>query len=133
MIKDKISIEGLFLVITILSGFSTFCPRPAAAAPFCIEAKGVPPQCWYYDARECKTEAVKEHARCSINPKETMASGAGGSYCIVDSDKRPVCTFQSWESCEDVAAKKNGAVCFQNSKEQNNDPYRYDRMQLQPK
>jgi hypothetical protein len=114
-------------------GFTVFLSRPAAAAPFCIEAKGVPAECWYYDVRECKTAAAKEHARCSVNPKEITVSGTGGSYCIVDSGKRPTCSFQNWGSCEDAAAKQSGSICFENSKKQSDDPFRYDRMPLQPK
>ena len=133
MSKRKISTARLFLTIAMLAGFSIFIPRLAVAAPFCIEAQGVPLQCWYYEVKECQKAAGKQHARCSANIREIKVSGIGGSFCIVDSGNRPVCAFQNRESCEAVTATRSGSICFQNSTKQSRDPYRYDRMPLQQK
>ena len=127
------NILRLPLTVVMLFGALIYLPGSVAAAPFCIESRGVPSQCWYYDVRECKTEAGKEHARCSVNLKEIMVSEAGGSYCIVDSAKRPECAYQSWESCEEVATRRIGSICFLNSMKQSSDPYRDDRMPIQLK
>ncbi|MGZ9097472.1 MAG: hypothetical protein ACXW30_04165 [Micavibrio sp.] len=89
-------------------------PSAGYAAPFCIEAEGLSPECWYYDVRSCRQEAEKNGHLCTANLQEITLSDQGASFCIVDSSMVPDCTFQNSENCHQEAAKRN-AVCFQSS------------------
>ena len=89
-------------------------PSAVFGAPFCVEAQGLPPECWYYDVRTCRQEAEKKSSLCTANLQEITLSGQGAPFCIIDSSMVPDCTFQHSENCNEEAAKRN-AVCFQSS------------------
>lgn len=102
-------------------------PSGASGAPFCVEAEGVPSECWYYDARLCKEEAFKRSGRCSANLQEISLPKEGQPVCILGSGLVPICSYRSMDDCNNQAANRN-AVCFQKADSDDMpDPYRFDR------
>ncbi len=89
-------------------------PSAAPGAPFCIEAEGLSPECWYYDVRSCMQEAKKRDSLCTANSQEVALPDRSTPFCVIDSSMIPDCTFQYSEDCYQEAASRN-AVCFQNS------------------
>jgi hypothetical protein len=120
------------LAAALLSGCCFLSPKVSVAAPFCVESVGLTPECWYYDVNQCKKEAGKIHARCSANLREITVSAKGVAFCVVDSTKRPECAFQNRESCEDAAARRSGAICFETSAPPDKDSPLYGRLPAQP-
>jgi hypothetical protein len=110
--------------------FCLFASGSASGAPFCVEAQGLPSECWYYDIRLCKQEAAKRDAHCTANNQEISAGRQGAAYCIVDTGMVPVCSFEIAEACHMAAANQN-AVCFKNSGSADFDPYRLSRPAFQ--
>lgn len=98
--------------------FTYFClwlvPSTVSGAPFCVEAEGLSPECWYYDVRSCREEAAKKDSLCTANLQEITLSDQGAPFCIIDSSMVPVCAFQHNESCQQEAEMHN-AICFQSS------------------
>ena len=87
---------------------------PAHAAPFCVEADGMPAECWYHDIGLCKQEADRKRGYCTVNREEIAVPGGDGAFCMVDSTLVPLCAFQHGESCYESAARSD-AVCFENT------------------
>lgn len=119
----------MFKYFLIFAAFCCLCfaSTTASSAPFCVEAEGLSPECWYHDVRSCRQEAQKRNGHCSVNVDEVVVLDQGAPFCIVDSGMMPVCAFQGGESCHEEAAKRN-AVCFQNTSiEESYDPYRLER------
>jgi hypothetical protein len=86
-------------------------PAPVAlAAPFCVETQVVPPQCIYFDAKECRQEATHEGGACVANPQETALTPSVGTYCIVTSGQASACDFQDAGDCAREAVHQGG-VC----------------------
>ncbi len=107
-------------------------PSGVSAAPFCVEAQGLPAECWYYDARSCRQEAIRRNGRCSANLEEVTLPDQGAPFCIVDSGLVPVCSYQNGEDCNAMASARN-AVCFENvgSGTGRQDPYMFERSPYQ--
>ena len=89
-------------------------PSVISGAPFCVEAQGGAPECWYYDVRSCRQEAEKKSSLCTANLQEIAQSDQSAPFCIIDSSLVTDCTFQHSENCHQEAERRN-AICFQSS------------------
>ena len=58
---------------------------PALAAPFCIESQALPPQCNYFDAAQCQSDAARQGGVCSANPQQLTLQPGIGQFCLVNS------------------------------------------------
>jgi hypothetical protein len=85
---------------------------PANAAPFCIQNQMLPPQCMYYDARQCAQEAQRQNAQCAPNLKEIRLSRGTGEYCVITGAGASVCAYPDFQTCSTAAAQMQGA-CVQ--------------------
>ena len=83
----------------------------AAAAPFCVQTRAVPPQCIYVDAGSCNKRAAQLGGECVPNRNELRVSGGIGHYCVVSSNRVPLCIYPDRENC-DTEAKHQGGVCM---------------------
>jgi hypothetical protein len=98
----------------------------AEAAPFCVTVQGISPQCSYYDARECNTQAGLQKGVCTLNPGEPVMFVGTQTYCVVDSSRTALCEYADRGSCNDNASR-SGAVCIAYSpKAIQPDPYGLD-------
>jgi hypothetical protein len=95
-------------VMTIAAGWLS----PAHAAPFCIQNQLLPPQCMFYDAKQCADEAQRQNAQCSPNPAEIRLSRGTGEYCVVTSSGASVCAYADYQTCTTAATQQHGA-CVQ--------------------
>jgi hypothetical protein len=88
--------------------------QPASAAPFCIQNQVLPPQCMFYDVRQCQREAQHQNAECSANPAELKVSQNQSEYCVVTSSLISVCAYVDRQSCA-VAAERQHGTCIQSN------------------
>ena len=82
----------------------------AMAAPFCLTGQVLPPQCIYYDARQCERDAQRQGEVCSANPAEVTLSQGAGLYCVVTSGRVSVCAYTDRGTCAREATQQNG-IC----------------------
>jgi len=101
---------GRGLSTAALLALASLLSPAALAAPFCLETQTVPPQCIYFDARDCSLEANHQHGACVINPQEIGLEPGGGAYCVVVSGGAFSCTYQDPTSCSREALHQGG-VC----------------------
>ena len=85
--------------------------KPASAAPFCVQATGVPAQCLFHDVAACRKQAQRMNAVCGLNPKELMPPKAGQRFCQVDNGPLIQCMFADRRSC-DAATARSGGICI---------------------
>jgi hypothetical protein len=83
---------------------------PALAAPFCIENQALPPECNYYDASQCQTDAARQGGTCSANPQQLTLQPGIGQYCVTNSYGVSSCVYPDRGSCTAEAAREN-ATC----------------------
>ena len=93
--------------IPILLGL--LIPAGGHAAPFCIGTEAVPPQCIYYDANDCRKQAVRQGGTCSANAAELHVTTNLGQYCMVTSQRVSLCIYLDRGTCEADAARQHGA------------------------
>lgn len=86
-----------------------FAPS-AMAAPFCLTGQLLPPQCIYYDARQCERDAQRQGEACSANPAEVTLSRGAGLYCVVTSSRVSLCAYTDRATCAREATQQNG-IC----------------------
>ena len=84
-------------------------PVAAQAAPFCLQSQSLSPQCIYYDAGSCQTEANRQGGVCSTNPSEVHLTGNVGQYCMVTSQMVSLCIYSDRGTCAADAARQHGA------------------------
>lgn len=82
---------------------------PALAAPFCIQSQALPPQCNYYDAAECQSDAARQGGVCEANPQQLTLQPGVGQYCLVTSDGVSLCIYPDRGSCQADALRQHGA------------------------
>ena len=113
----------VFLGMALIAG----CYSPVLeAAPFCAEAQGLPKECNYYDATECRKRAAQLNGVCTANPAELQLQPGTGKYCLVDSSRISMCRYADRTTCENDAARQ-GAVCIEfPSRDVQPNPYRLD-------
>jgi hypothetical protein len=98
-------------------GFSRFCglvllvtgATPAVAAPFCIRTQALSPQCIYYDAGQCQTEAFRQGGVCTVNTAEVHLKPGIGQYCMVTSSVVSLCAYADRGTCAAEATRHHGA------------------------
>ena len=90
---------------------SVLLPAAAEAAPFCLQATGVPPQCLFYDVAACRKQAQRMNAVCGLNPKEMIPPPAGQRFCQVDNGPVIQCMFVDRRSC-DASSARTGGICI---------------------
>lgn len=113
------NISGLGLVLALYA-------HPLLAAPFCVESQGIPPECIYVDAGQCRQRAHEQKGLCVVNPDELTIGTGTGKYCLVDSSRIVQCNYSDFTSC-DAEAKKQGAVCIETvTSNIQRDPYQLD-------
>jgi hypothetical protein len=95
-----------FLALGAIVG--SMSPRPAAAAPFCIQSQGIAPLCIYYDALDCGHEAQRQGATCAANPAELRLTPGVGQYCVVTSSQISLCNYGDRVSCARDAVLQRG-------------------------
>ena len=103
---QRMPLYAAVLLLSLLIG--VIVPARAVAAPFCIENQALPPQCIYYDARECRKEAQRQNGVCSANPREVRLTPNVGQYCMVTSELVSLCVYADRGPCEDDARRQNG-------------------------
>ena len=103
---------GVFAVAFFIS-FVALRATPVLSAPFCVEADGLPAECWYYDLQSCQKEAARRQAYCSANAEELALASEGAPFCVMGSELIPICVFQNRESCQNAATRRN-AICVEN-------------------
>jgi hypothetical protein len=91
-----------------LAALAVLVAQPVMAAPFCLSTQVVPPQCIYYDARECNQEAQRQGGYCGTNPTELRLTDGPGQFCVVTSGHFSVCAYVDRPSCEQEAARQHG-------------------------
>lgn len=97
-----------FALTSCLAGLAlTFSPA-ALAAPFCLKSQIIPPQCIYYDARQCNQEAQRQGAVCSANPAEMKLTRGAGQYCVITSARTSVCAYADRGTCDRDATSQHG-------------------------
>lgn len=107
--------------------FVSTLPASAWAAPFCVQSQGVPPQCDYYDAAQCRTRANELNGFCTANRSElVITSGGNNKYCLVLSSRHTQCLYADRNTCENDASAANGVCIEKTSQMVQEDPYRYD-------
>ena len=96
------------------------------AAPFCVQKQGLPPDCNYYDAVQCRQRAGQLAGVCAVNDAEIKLQPGIGKYCVVNSSHVSMCDYADRTTC-DGDAMRSGAVCveFPASQVQLN-PYKID-------
>ncbi len=82
------------------------------AAPFCVEVQGLPKECNYYDAIQCRNRAAQAAGVCTANAAELQLQPGTGKYCLVDSNRVSMCRYADRTSCENDAIRQ-GAVCIE--------------------
>ena len=82
---------------------------PALAAPFCIENQAMPPQCNYYDAAQCQSDAARQGGVCSANPQQLSLQPGIGQYCLATSSGVSSCIYPDRGSCMAEAARQHAA------------------------
>ena len=83
----------------------------AMAAPFCLTNLSVPPQCMYYDANQCSTEAARQGSWCVPNPSQTQVGTGSGQYCLITSQGASQCVYLDRSTCAAEATRQHG-VCY---------------------
>jgi hypothetical protein len=91
-----------------LAALAVLMAQPVMAAPFCLTSQVIPPQCIYYDARQCNQEAQRQGAACSVNPAEVRLTEGPGAFCVVTSGRYSVCAYLDRPTCEAEAARQHG-------------------------
>jgi hypothetical protein len=91
-----------------LAVLAVLMAQPAMAAPFCIQSQVLPPQCIYYDARECNQEAQRQGAACNVNPADVTLRDGPGQFCVVTSGHFSNCAYLDRPSCEQEATRQRG-------------------------
>lgn len=81
------------------------------AAPFCVEASGLPLRCEFVDPGQCQSEATRYGGRCVANRDEFATPPGGLPYCVVESGYVATCAFPDARSCNDEA-KRRSAACI---------------------
>lgn len=122
---------GLYLVRWGAIGaaliFVALVASPSArAAPFCVETQAVPPQCIYFDARDCAVRARQLGGTCSVNTSEVKVSAGLGHYCMMTTGLVSSCIFLSLNECDREARHQGGVCVFKPSRAESPalDPYR---------
>jgi hypothetical protein len=100
------SLLALFVIVSI--------PCAGDAATFCLQIRGIPPQCEYADAAQCRKRANELQAVCVVNTAEITLPEGIGRFCVVDSSRTAQCLYNDRTSCETEATRAN-AVCIDNS------------------
>ena len=88
-------------------------PVMAYAAPFCMTLQGIPPQCIYDDARDCKHRAGQLSGICTVNINEITSATGAEKFCSVDSTRTPQCLYVDRNGCENSLS--NGSICVNNT------------------
>lgn len=82
---------------------------PALAAPFCVESQALPPECNYYDASQCQTDAARQGGICSANPQQLTLQPGIGQYCVTNSYGVSSCIYPDRGSCTAEATREHAA------------------------
>lgn len=122
MKRSVFSFAFLFAFLLVLS--SPFFP--ALAEPFCVEAYGIPKECYYSDPEECRKRAAQMAGICTVNPDLFSFPEGEGSYCLVVAAGVVHCLYSDARSCESEAARNKG-ICVRNpNRRAPSDPFRYN-------
>lgn len=111
-----------------LPALLVFLTAPAAvrAAPFCVDVRGAPVECAYYDAVQCRRRAGELEGLCVVNLKEVRLPSGYGKYCLVGPGWVASCLYTDSAGCEQDA-RKSGAVCALNpARRAPSEPFRFD-------
>jgi len=87
-----------------------FSVGQAAAAPFCLQIAGIPPQCIYVDTAACRHEARRQNGVCGLNPREILPP-AGPRFCAVSNGPAVQCLYADRRSCDSAAMQSKG-ICI---------------------
>lgn len=112
-------------IVLLGAAFATYAPA-LLAAPFCVTKQGLPLDCNYYDAVQCRNRAQQLSAVCTVNEAEITLQPGIGKYCVVNSSRVSMCSYTDRTTC-DSDAMRSGGVCvdFPGKKVQPN-PYDID-------
>lgn len=122
MIKRAVFIAALLALLV---------PAEAEAAPFCVQYRGMQPQCIYHDITTCKRESIQVAAACVINDQEIRLPKDDKRFCLINSSRVIQCIYPDPDSCNSEAAKSDGicAATFPDFAVET--PYQFDVEKLQ--
>ena len=100
---------GMVLRFILITSLITL-PLCAQASPFCVQVRGIFPDCSYVDAVQCRKRALQLSGLCVTNPAELTVPASGKRYCLVDSSRTFQCAYPDYASC-DRDAEREGGVC----------------------
>lgn len=112
-----------FLLLALLP---IFYAQALQAAPFCVQVQGIPPECIYDDAVQCRKRAAELGGLCAPNAAEITIPAGTGRYCIVDSNRIVQCNYVDRTSCNNDAVRGGGACMEAPNQGVQPDPYRQD-------
>lgn len=103
--------KSLYIIGLLLAAAMLYAPG-VLAAPFCVQAQGIPPECYYDDASQCRKRAAELKGLCVANRAELAVTAFGaGKYCMVDSHRIVQCIYIDRASC-DADAARHDAACI---------------------
>ena len=81
----------------------------AQGAPWCVSTQALPPQCMFYDPRQCQLVAGQQGGVCLPNSNVQAVRSAQGQYCLVIAGAAPACHYVDEGQCDTVARQQGGA------------------------
>ncbi|HUA55666.1 MAG TPA: hypothetical protein VMB81_26005 [Candidatus Sulfotelmatobacter sp.] len=85
---------------------------PGHAAPYCLEAVGLPLQCVYADVQVCRRDALRTTSSvCTVNANEVkLPKMPAGRFCLVVNGPVVQCEYADRRTCDAEAARRSG-IC----------------------
>jgi hypothetical protein len=91
---------------------SVALPDPAAlAAPFCLVAQGIAPQCIYDNPTLCARDATRQGGACEANSGAALQVQGSAQYCVAVAGGHSYCEFDDVNQCL-RAAQHEHAACI---------------------
>jgi hypothetical protein len=91
------------------AGLSLLISGQALAAPFCVQATGIPDQCLFVDPKSCQAEAQRQRGQCVANSNEVKAPPRSQAFCMVQSGNVLSCIYPDRADCDKDSARMKGA------------------------
>jgi hypothetical protein len=105
----KISLPAAGLLFLTWAGVAF-----AQGAPWCVSTQALPPQCMFYDPRQCQLVAGQQGGLCVPNGNVHAVRSQLGQYCLVVAGATPACNYVDEGTCA-REAKQQGGACVLSS------------------
>lgn len=100
--KISLPATGLLFLTCVGAAF-------AQGAPWCVSTQALPPQCIFYDPRQCQLVAGQQGGVCLPNGNVETVRSELGQYCLVVAGARPACNYVDQNTCNRDATQQGGA------------------------